>query len=97
MKVAVFLSSEKMNNLDKNIIHAVIFTITDGTITGVENEFIAMKSSNYLSLWLLGKHIEEIYTHDMDEDTRSLITKIGITIKTLEEIKDNPLLKALII
>lgn len=93
MKAAVFLNSEKMNSLDKDIIHAVIFTITDGIITGIENEFITTKNINYLSLWLLSKRIEEVYARNMDEQAHSFLTKVGVTIKTFDDMKDNPLLK----
>lgn len=97
MKIAIFLSSETMNTLDKNFIQVIIFSVKDQIVVGVEKDFHRLKNLDSLALWLISRTIKEVYVEEVEDYVKAFLLKIDIKVKTFEEMKDNPILKAFII
>ncbi len=97
MKIAVFLKNENFEYLDDHIIQIYTFNIENNLITSIGSELVTIKNLNHILLWLLSKNIEEIYLKNPNNELKSYFEKTGITVKSIEEIKDNPLLKSFLL
>lgn len=91
MKIAMMLNSDKFSILDKDIIHAFILDIEDGFVVSIDDEFLTKKNVNYISLWIISKQIKELYLQSVDDATRSYFERLGVAVKTYEDIKNNPM------
>lgn len=95
-KVAIFLNKDRIEISSKYSIHIIIFEVIGNAIKSMDNEFLAKKDINYISLWLLNENIEEIYVEDMDEHIAQYLEDIGIVAKTHEEMRNNTLFGTLL-
>lgn len=93
----MLLNSTKYDILDKDIIHAIILTLKDGIIVGFDNEYLNRKNINYFSLWLITREIKEIYIESADAAARAFFDRMEITVRTYEDVKDNPLFRAFLL
>lgn len=93
MKIALFLSDERLKAINIEAMSVLILEIADGTIANVENNSLYSKDPNYISLWLLKKRVNVIYILNADDCTREYFKRIDIEVKTFEDLKDDPVLK----
>lgn len=96
MKVALFMKEEKIDEACTDTIPIIVLHMDNKSITDVEKDFIVRKDINYLALWLLTKHIREIYVMDIDPLVKKLFEKLGVTVKKYKDIEKNSLLKKFI-
>lgn len=92
MKIAMLLKYEKEEGVfDDNILYVISFEVIDMKILSVDQEYLYNKNINYISLWLLERKINEIYTSHVDKKTKDYFTKIGILLKSYEELENKQL------
>jgi len=90
-KIAIFLNKDKLDIFTRYTIHIIIFNVINESIRDINNEFLAKKDINYISLWLLRANIEEIYVQDVDQQAMQYFGSIGISVKKHDDMKINPL------
>ena len=95
MRIAMFLRNEKLP--EESIVQAYAFSVEDHTITGIGSEMLYVRNIDYLGAWLISNHIDVVYMNNTDEDILEKLRKIGVTVKPLSEIKNNPLLNLFLI
>jgi len=95
MRIAIFLRNEKLP--EESIVQAYAFSVEDHTITSIGSELLYVKNVNYLIVWLIGNNIDVLYMNNSEEQIHESIQKIGVKIKPLSEIKNNPLLNLFLI
>jgi len=93
MKIAVFLRSEALDTLDEHIVHAIILSITDNIVTGIDKEFLSTENIDHIGLWLVTRRINMLYLQIPDEKTKTYLEKIGIGVNSFEDLKNNELIK----
>lgn len=97
MIIAVFLDNMNYKHLDKNMKRVFLFFVRDEIITEIGENFITVLDIHYLLLWLINNKVKFIYIDNIDENTKSIIERCDIIVKELKDIKENPLLKALLL
>ncbi|NDV84499.1 hypothetical protein [Bacteroides sp. 51] len=95
MRIAIFLRNEKLPG--ESIVQAYAFSVEDHTITSIGSELLYVKNVDYLTVWLIGNNIDVLYMNNSDESLCEGIQKIGVKVKPLSEIKNNPLLNLFLI
>jgi len=93
MKIALILKGEKIDDPPEDTIPIIILHTDNNIVTDVEKDMIVKKDINYLALWLLTRHIKEIYVMDIDPMVEMFFEKLGVTTKRYEDIAKNPALK----
>ena len=94
MKIAVFLADDNLYILDKSMVQACTFRIENHLIISAGNELLRLKDINYVLLWSISRNIKEIYVKEIAESLQRALEKVGISIKSLEDIKTHPLLQS---
>ncbi len=94
MKVALFLTDEKIESHDMETIPVMILSVNNEVINDVEKDIIVKKDINYLSLWMLTKKIEEIYVMDIDSLIKKLFENLGVKVRIFEDVKGKHYLKS---
>lgn len=97
MRIAVFIESINYRPVNPHIRHVFLFDVDHEVIVAVGEEILSVARTDYIVVWLLGKRVERIYISGLDEHARKLITRAGIKIRDINEIRDNPVLRALLI
>ncbi len=96
MKVAMLLKNNRKDSL-KDALYTLLITIENDRIQGVNDEYLPNKEINYLSLWLMSQQVKVVYVQETDEETKDYYKKLGIEIKTYEEMQEHPLFKSFIV
>jgi len=96
MRFAVFLENINFEHLDPRVRRVFLFEREEEVITAVGEELLTLYDLNYLLLWLLGKNVKQIYVNNIDGMVKWQIEYIDIIVSELKEIKDNPLLQAIL-
>lgn len=96
MKVAMLLKNNRKDSL-KDALFTLLITIENDRIKGVIDEYLPNKGVNYLSLWLMNQQVKVVYVKETDEKTKDYYKKLGIEIKTYEEMQEHPLFKSFIV
>lgn len=92
MRIAIFLQNE--NFIDENMVQAYAFTIHDNVIVSMGEELLSVRNIKYLLSWLLARNINIAYiNYQKREEIEKHFKKIGVKLKSLDEIRTNPLLK----
>lgn len=98
MKTVVFLNNNSLGCIfNQENLKAVIFSLENKKVTGVENEKLINKDINYITLWCLSKSIKEIYIKEVTYDERAIFQKLDINIKTLDELENDYLYNTFIL
>lgn len=98
MRTVVFLNNGNLGSfVCQRSFQAVIFTIENDRVLGVESEYIADKDINYLTLWCLNKGINDIYIKEIDTSDKMKFIKLNINIRTLDELGNDHLYNTFII
>lgn len=95
MRIAIFLRNEKLP--EESIVQAYAFSIENHIITSIGSELLYVENVDYLIIWLIGNKIDVLYMNSPDTDFQESIQKIGVEVKSLTEIKNNPLLNLFLI
>ncbi len=95
MRIAILLENE--NFIGGTMVQAYAFNVEDDVITSFAEELLAVNNIYYLVCWLLGKNIKEIFVKRCDERLKDYLKKIDVSVRTLDEIKDNPILKKFVL
>ena len=93
MRVALFLKDEKIEGGNPEVIPIIILHLSNNMVVEVEKDIIVKKDASYISLWLLTKHIKEMYVMDIDPTLKQLFEKLGVVVRKHQDIKKNPLLR----
>lgn len=97
MRIAVFLHNDNLKVLNKDAVQAFTFDVNNDLIISIGQETLITSNLNSVSLWLLNKSIEEIYITTINSTTKCYLERIGITVRSMDELKDNPILKSFVI
>lgn len=98
MKIVIFLNNDSLGCIfNQENLQAVIFSLENEKVTGVENEKLINIDINYITLWCLSKKIKEIYTKEITHDEREIFHKLDINIKTLDELENDYLYNTFIL
>jgi len=92
MKIALLFHDEKLKALRVDALSVLIVEMGGDTIENVENHSLYSRDLNYISLWLVIRHIDVIYLHSADGDIRDFFKRINVEVRTFEDLKENPLL-----
>lgn len=95
MRIAILLGNE--NQPDESVVQAYAFTVEDGVITRMCDELLNVRNIQYVASWLLGKNINEVFMNYDNTEVNDYLESIGVSVKKLECIKKNPLLKSFLI
>lgn len=95
MRIALFLRNEKLS--EESIVQAYAFSVEEHIITSIGSELLYVENQDYLIAWLIGNDIDVVYMNNAGEEFREVMQAIGVTVKSLKEIKDNPLLNLFLI
>lgn len=95
MRIAIFLRNEKQP--EENVIQAYLFSVVDHTITSIGSELIYITNTDYLIGWLLSNNIDIVFMNHADGELQNELKKIDVEIRSLDKIKDNPLLNLFLI
>lgn len=97
MKTVLFLNEGYLGDITKHTrLQAVIFSMQNGGISGIENECLYNKDINYLTLWCLSKDVKEIYTQNIHPEDKKTFQKLGISIKTTSDVENDAFFKSFI-
>ena len=97
MTIAVFIKDIYLSRIIGRSKHVFIFEIENEIITAVGEELMKIKDINYICLWLLGKKIGVIYSDDFSKKEQLTLKRAGIIVRSLNDIKNNPILEALLV
>ena len=97
MRIAVFLHNDNLKVLNKDAVQAFAFDVNNDLIISIGQETLITSNLNSVSLWLLNKSIEEIYITTINNTAKCYLERIGITVRSMDELKDNPILKSFVI
>lgn len=95
MRIAILIKNE--DHVDESVMQAYAFSVKDNTIVSVGSELLTVRNLEYLLIWLLGKQVNVVYIDYDSENIKSTLQKVGIALKSLNEIRNNPLLKQFLI
>lgn len=92
MKIAV-LSTGKHSKMQKTSIpSAQIFSIHNNTVIEKERKILMNESKNYILQWIIEHKINIVYMHDVDDQMKRCLKKLNVFLKTMDEVKEHPLL-----
>lgn len=97
MRIAIFLDDICIARLGKGMKHIFLFDADNEVVTAVGEELTSINDINYICLWLLGKGVKCLYSKTFGMQEAVILQKAGIKVYPLEEIKNHPLLRALLI
>ena len=97
MRIAVFLEDCNYRNLDEGARRIFLFDVNSEIVTAVGEKSVNFSNINYVVIWLLAKAVKIIYADRLPETARSVVSKAGISLRSLDTMKENPYLKALLI
>lgn len=95
MIIAIFIIDKAFGKLDKDIIRAYVFDTGD-EILSLGDELLFMKNMNYVSSWLANRKIKVIYCKEMEIERQRYFENLGIKIKPLTALREDPLLQSLL-
>lgn len=95
MRIAIFLRNEKLP--EENVIQAYVFSVKDHTITSIGSELIYITNTDYLFGWLISNKIDIVFMNHADQELQEELKKIDVEVRSLDKIKDNPLLHLFLI
>lgn len=96
MIIAVFLDDVHMQEIS-SLKHIFLFNIEEELITAVGEELMRINDINYICLWLLVKRTEEVYCDSFSEAEIHLLERAGMITKPVDEIRNNPVLHAMLV
>lgn len=97
IRIAVVLDGIYHTNADSNIKKIMLFEADDDLIISVDEDIISLDNISYLCLWLLGKQAKKLYCDGICIEEKQLLERVGIMVYPLNEIRDHPILKALLL
>lgn len=97
MRFAIFLESINFEYIDPHIRRVYLFEREKEVITAIGDELLTLYNLNYLRLWLLSRAVRQIYVNHIDMEMKQQIEYLDIIVSELKEIKDNPLLKSILL
>lgn len=92
----MFLEKENSDVQRNVVLRAYTFNVEGESIKNMKSEILTTNDMNYVFLWLLSKQIEILYIKGIDETAKHLLEKINIKLKSVDEVKDHPLLRLLL-
>lgn len=96
MRFAIFLESLNFDYPNHMIRKVYLFDLVNEIITAAGEDMLYLINMKYLQSWLIAKKVECIYIRDIPRKVRKLIMNMGIKVKELEELRDNPLMDVLL-
>ncbi len=96
MRFAIFLDNLNFEHLSRNVKQMYLFDLTDNIIIAVGEESVFMENANYILLRLLSKKVTFIFIDDLADNIILLFAQAGIEVKTLSELKENPLMDTIL-
>lgn len=75
----------------------MLFEVDADLITAVGEDIISLANISYLCLWLLGKRAKKLYCNGIGRAEKQLLQRAGIAVYPLKEIRNHPMLKALLL
>ncbi|MDR2038306.1 MAG: hypothetical protein LBQ60_10335 [Bacteroidales bacterium] len=97
MRIAIFLDNIHFKTLEDEVKQIFLFDVEENVVKSVGEELLYIYNINYLLLWLLGKKVSIMYIEIIEVRLKDFIEKAGITVKALDEIKNNPLLASFLL
>jgi len=97
MRIAVLLDEICLSQIRKDIKIGFLFEMDETVVTAVDREMINVNDIQYICLWMLGKQVKTVYYDYFTEPEKELIGKAGIGIRPLNEIRNNPIFRAMLI
>lgn len=97
MRIAVFLDNIFLPQLKEGVKHIFLFDVDEKLIKAIGEELMRITDINYICLWLLGKRVKAIYYDGFSVVEKTILERSGMEIRPFDEIKDNPILEALLV
>jgi len=97
MKIAVLLFTMEIPGSNGSVRRALLFETNREVIRAVGEDYLSTHNVDYVVLWLISKNVQEVFADELPDRLHDLLGKIGIRIRSLDDIKKNPLLDALLV
>ena len=95
MKVAVFIKDNELTVLNEEKVHVVVFNFEENKVVGVEHKVLENQTKESIQHWLNHKTITQIYLSEIDEQFHHKLKAKGISVRTLEDLRNDKLYNSL--
>lgn len=96
MKIALFLKKSKIDESESSI-PVLVLHADNKVVMEVEKDYFVNKDINYIALWLLTKHIKEVYVTEINPLVKKLFEKLGVKVRRYEDMERNSILRKYLI
>lgn len=97
MRIAIIIDNIYLKESGSMTKKIMLFDIEDEWVTAVDKDLISLSDLNYLFLWLLGKGVNRLYCEEITGVDKVFLEKGGLELRAFEEIRDHPILQALLL
>ncbi len=96
MKIALFLKQSKIDESESSI-PVLVLHADNKSVMEVEKDYFVNKDINYIALWLLTKHIKEVYVTEINPLVKKLFEKLGVKVRCYKDMERNSILRKYLI
>ncbi|MDR2918982.1 MAG: hypothetical protein LBV72_06425 [Tannerella sp.] len=97
MRIAIFIDDICIPKLKSGVKHIFLFDVDNELVKAIGEELMRITDINYVCLWLLGKRVKVIYYDGFSAVEKTILERSGMKIRVFDEIKDHPILEALLV
>jgi hypothetical protein len=98
MRIAIFLQNLNLEAFQSatKVREVLLFNVRDTVIDAIGVDRLLLANVDYLLLWLLSHKVEMVYM-DPEPPLKETLERAGLAVKSLMEIKDNPMCRAFLV
>lgn len=97
MRIAIFIDDIRIPKLKSGVKHIFLFDVDNELVKAIGEELMRITDINYICLWLLGKRVTVIYYDGFSVAEKTILERAGMKLRAFDEIKDHPILEALLV
>jgi hypothetical protein len=97
MRTAIVLDNVYLAEMENPVKKIMLFEVDGDLVVAIDEDLISLSDINYLSLWLLAKRVASLYCDGLTKGGKDLLSKAGIKVYPLKNIRDHPILQALLL
>ncbi|MDR1406122.1 MAG: hypothetical protein LBI89_02840 [Prevotellaceae bacterium] len=98
MRIAIFLGCLNFEAFQHvSISEVLLFDVHDRLIKAIGIDKLLLTNVEYLLLWLMTHRVEQVYLNHSEPQLIRHMEVAGLTVKSLDEIRNNPVYQAFLI
>lgn len=97
MRIAIVLDYICLAELESPVRKIMLFEADGDLVVAIDEDTISLSDINYLCLWLLAKRVVKLYCDGLTEEIVAFLCRAGIEVYPLKNIRDHPILQALLL